>query len=97
MMSAVYGGSAGGGRKMIKYPNSACEEHLNVKMSEPVCVICMSNRIAELETEVAMTKLYATEDALRWAWMNSRMVDDSQFVDEVVRVGLNALLGGYTE
>lgn len=33
---------------MIKYPDSACDAHRNVKTSEPVCVVCMSNEIDRL-------------------------------------------------
>lgn len=32
-----------------RYPNSACEAHHNVKTSEPVCVICITNQIEKLQ------------------------------------------------
>lgn len=36
---------------MTHYPDSACEAHRDVTTSEPVCIICMSNEIDELEAQ----------------------------------------------
>lgn len=36
---------------MTRYPNSACEAHLNVITSEPVCFICMNNEIESLRRD----------------------------------------------
>lgn len=51
---------------MINYPNSACEKHKSVSTSEPVCIICMSNQITELELENSALKdgLEVQNDAL---------------------------------
>ncbi|MCP1289853.1 hypothetical protein NK214_06570 [Chromobacterium sp. S0633] len=38
---------------MTHYPDSACEAHRDVTTSEPVCIICMSNEIDELEARLA--------------------------------------------
>lgn len=38
---------------MTHYPPSVCEEHFDVVTSEPVCVMCMSNEIEELERKLA--------------------------------------------
>ena len=39
-----------------RYPESDCELHSNVRTSEPVCLMCLSDHIKSLETEVAELK-----------------------------------------
>lgn len=34
---------------MTRYPNSTCELHSDVRTSEPICLVCLSNRVRELE------------------------------------------------
>lgn len=45
---------------MIRYPESMCEIHKGVKTSEPVCIVCMSNKIDRLK-EVNAELLEALE------------------------------------
>lgn len=37
---------------MIRYPNSECEEHRDVKTSAPVCIICMAQEAERLREDV---------------------------------------------
>lgn len=50
---------------MTIYQNSACEAHLDVETSEPVCVICMGNEIESLRQQLAEAK----KDARRYRWL----------------------------
>lgn len=36
---------------MTDYQNSECEAHGDIKTSEPVCIICLQERIDELEND----------------------------------------------
>lgn len=42
---------------MTHYPDSTCEEHLDVATSEPVCIMCMSNEIDEQQARIADLEL----------------------------------------
>lgn len=44
---------------MTKYPNGACEAHFDVTTSEPVCIICIENEIARLESELEAARVDA--------------------------------------
>lgn len=42
---------------MTHYPDSTCEEHLDVATSEPVCIMCMNNEIDEQQARIADLEL----------------------------------------
>lgn len=44
--TAELGGDARKDTIMTKYQNSECEEHRNVQISAPVCIVCMEKELA---------------------------------------------------
>lgn len=68
-----------------RYPDSICEAHLSVRTSEPVCIVCMGNQIADLQSQLAAAERSRDRhraDAERYRWLRTH-VAWSELYEEV--------------
>lgn len=76
-----------------RYPDSICEAHLSVRTSEPVCIVCMGNQIADLQSQLAAAERSLDRhraDAERKRWLVASEVSVARMKD----TGLFMMLDG---